>query len=176
MMTIVLFPKDILQICMVGLALVIAVYTLVYPKIEGIMRKKAKKVVDLEIKFDKLRKEISKNGLSTKKYDEMFKEMNNIKEQSNTEQTPPFELFFGFIICIVLFSIPLVYLSFDWLGITILNFLEGGIIYLICFGILFLVLLFILIFVRLHSLAMANFDKQIKKIREEKERLIKTFF
>lgn len=159
--------NDIIHICMIGIGLVIAVYTLVYPKIEEIMNKQAKNVVRLEGKFTEKRKEYATNGLSKTNYDTLFKEIKLLRDKIEGEYTPPPELFFFIITTLALFSIPLIVISLDGLNISFLNFLYVGLPYFVFGGVLMLVLVSTLIFSRLHGLVMANFDNQVKTAQLE---------
>lgn len=155
----------IVEISMIGLGLLIAVYTMVYPQIKQIMAKQAQKIVEYEHEFNKqLEKELSCQDKDVRNKWQKIKELNDKIDQG---YSPPYELFLGFIVPLSFFSIPIIKISLDNIGISIFPVLDTTLINFVCGGILTSVLLFFLIFVRLHSLAMKDFDKTVKDIRDE---------
>lgn len=156
----------LIQSCLLSLGLLIAVYTLVYPKIERMLQTQAENVVRLEQEFEKKKKDYSISEKSRETRNIKFEELQKLKDEINSEYSPPFELHMGLLASMVLFIYPIMVYSFELLGIKLLS---GSIPYLLnifFFGALLFCLLFILIFVRLHSLVTKDFDKMVDKIRE----------
>lgn len=171
MVEIILENTFIIESCLVCLGLLIAVYTLIYPKIENIMEEKAKNIVSLESKFQNIYGK-KKQNINIKDIKEITKQLNELNDELDMESLKPYELYLGFIISIMLFAVPLVYFSFVVSGFNILYFLESFIPNIFFLGILSFLSLFILIFLRLNSLVTHDFDKKIEKIRNEtKEKL-----
>ncbi len=155
----------VVQVCLIGFGILIAIYTLVYPKIEEIMDSNAKKIIALEKDFDEKRKQYQIDA-SKKDREKRWSEIEDIKNKIDDEWKPPPEVFIFFLFAMGGFGLPIVIISLNILNLPILNNIAGGIPYFVCGGILMTLLIFISIFVRLHSLIMANFDEKVKKIRE----------
>ena len=160
-------PEAIIEGCLIGLGLVIAVYTLVYPKIESVLDKKAKRVVELEKKFNEESSTLSRFETNKDKRNQKIEDLKKINEEIKTEYLLPYELYAGFILTMVFFTLPLLVYAFPLFDITILKFFESYTLNFFFLGVLSFAILFFLIFIRLHTMVMNEFDKRIEKVREE---------
>lgn len=159
-------PEFIIEACLLGIGLVIALYTLIYPKIALILEKQAKNVVELEKKFNEESSHLSKVE-SNKERSEIVGNLRKIDENIKSEYVPSYELYYGVIISMVLLSIPVLVYAFPIFNIAVLSTLEPAIPKIFFAGLISVVVLFFLIFIRLHTIIMNDFDKKVQKTRED---------
>src|SRR3989338_6905384 len=101
--------NSVIQGCLVGLGLLIAIYTLVYPYIRRVLDDKVKAVLDVEKDIQKETKQLSEVWSDKKLRTKSIDKLKKLDDDFGIEyEVMPFELYLGFILTLGLFSIPLV--------------------------------------------------------------------
>lgn len=160
----------ILEWCLLSLGLIIAIYTLVFPQIKNILKNNINDIVRLEKEMEIKSRELSEDTHSVERKKKAT-EIGDISDKLDSLYELPYDLYAGFIVCMILFSIPLIIYALDSVNITITPGIIKSVIPIFFLGVLSFVILFILIFVRLNSLVREEFDASIIFMKNEKERL-----
>ncbi len=166
----VVLPIDensVIQGCLVGLGLLFAIYTLVYPYIRRVLDDKVKAVLDVEKDIQKETKQLSEVWSDKKLRTKSIDKLKKLDDDFGIEyEGMPFELYLGFILTLGLFSIPLVIYILSFFGVQIILDLLPYVLHFYFVGILLFILLFILIFFRLNSFLRSDFDEKVANARE----------
>src|SRR3989344_7530319 len=174
MITVIDKPEFVIQGCFLGLALVIAVYTLVHPQIIKIKRKSVDNIVILDKELNDKWSTKSEKTLNIQEMKDKMTEFTALQDKIESEKSIPFELEDGFIISIVSFSIPLLIYSLSGMGINnpfLDDFFSDNVLaFIFYFGTLFFIVEFILVFLKLKTLARNEFDELVKKTKEDTEK------
>jgi len=152
------FPVQafIIQISLFGLGLLIAIYTLIYPKLEKILEKQRKEYNE---KVEQLREKANKFGKGT------LDEIKNITEELSDIRRIPFHLDMGILLTSIFFIAAalssLFNLFFNTTGFF-RDLFEASYIYLF-FGIILFIIIWYNIFSTLRTFITEKFEEDIEK-------------
>ncbi len=159
--------NSVIQGCLVGLGLLIAIYTLVYPSIRRVLDDKLKTVLGMETNIQTETKRLSEIGSDKKSRTESINKLKKLDDEFGIEyEAMPFELYGGFILTLGLFSIPLIIYILSFFGVQFISNILPYVLHFYFVGILLFILLFVLIFFRLNSFIRSDFDEKMAAARK----------
>lgn len=162
----------IITASMVGLGLLIAIYSLVFPQIDKIVEKNTKKLNELIKKRDKMFKKLSKERENTT----LTEEYKLLQDEIKYLKKVPFHYNWGFFLTAVFFTISLFVTITDmfyptfWKGLEVLP--NNSPIFLLVGTIIFIIVWF-KIMIDLRTLIMTRLELAINKEEKGKLRLEK---
>ena len=125
-------------------------------------------VIKLEKELQTKSKELSTKVHKSERQ-QINAEIGNINNELSVKDKLPFELYTGFIVCIIFFSFPLIIYAINSASISWFSSWGPLLIATFFIGIMFFVLLFILLFVRLNDLVMQELETVLENSRKQDE-------
>ncbi|MBI2522986.1 hypothetical protein HYW19_01215 [Candidatus Woesearchaeota archaeon] len=162
----------IIEGSMIGLGLVVALYTLTVPLLDEILKRREEEVKE---KQDNYKNEIQKHlnaEFSIKEKDRFLKELRKRGDEVDRVFYKPAFLPILMMMSLALFSLPLLTYFLGYFGLDVQEN-KGDIFLIFLLGILFFVGLAIYIFFRLYVSQLKQFSIEMKKAKKENEEDVK---
>ncbi len=164
----------IIETGIIGITLLVVIYATIFPKIQHFLSTRIPAIIELNKKFESLKKELA--VANRERTIKIIKSIKQVDEQMKLAYVKPYELYYGFIFSLALFSIPMLCVAIAFSSYQILSEMVLS----ICMGLFGLaviasVILLFAIFIRLNSYVSFEFDKQVEKIKNETTKVWKRY-
>lgn len=165
-----IISEKIVEISLIGLGLVIALYAIIMDTLEDLVKKRISHLRKLR----KERDEVFEKLKEDKENEELNKRNEELREEIKTYNKPPFHYDFGYIIAGIFFTLTLIFpfysTFFEYEDLNVFKFFVDYAPHLLFIGIIVFVIVWFKTMIDLRNLTLGKFDELQEKDEEKEEK------